>query len=84
MTNLTTMNILSIADALQEKMNEYKVTERCALNFIVTHEDFMKLDEDMYYRLNENASEDGYVPSEGFSIITYGGVDITICEDGGV
>ena len=60
---LGTAHIIELANLISEKLHRYGVEKKSELKIFLNEEDFKKVDEDLFYRNNDNEEE--FVPSEG-------------------
>lgn len=81
MIMLNTNKIQEIGDYLSEQMRLLNVKDS---HFIINvdSESFKKIDEDLFYRINENDKEKQYIPSEEEIIISFPNVKLIINEKG--
>ena len=81
MIMLNTNKISEIGNYISEQMRELKINDSI-LNINVDVESFKKIDEDLFYRMNENNKEKEFIPSEKEIIISFPNVKLIINENG--
>lgn len=81
MIMLNTNKISEIGNYISEQMRELKINDS-TLNINVDVESFKKIDEDLFYRMNENNKEKEFIPSEKEIIISFPNVKLIINEKG--
>jgi hypothetical protein len=81
MIMLNTNKISEIGNYISEQMRELKINDSI-LNINVDVESFKKIDEDLFYRMNENNKEKEIIPSEKEIIISFPNVKLIINEKG--
>jgi hypothetical protein len=74
-----TVSIFDIGHKISEELEDYGVTQKAELTVYLGEEEFKKVDEDLFYRLNKEKDEK-FVPSEGEIDINFKGVIIKIKE----
>ncbi len=79
MIMLNTNKISEIGNYISEQMKELKINDSI-LNINVDVESFKKIDEDLFYRMNENNKEKEFIPSEKEIIISFPNVKLIINE----
>ena len=77
MIMLNTNKISEIGNYISEQMRELKINDSI-LNINVDVESFKKIDEDLFYRMNENNKEKEFIPSEKEIIISFPNVKLII------
>lgn len=81
MIMLNTIKISEIGNYISEQMREININDSI-LNINVDTESFKKIDEDLFYRMNENNKEKEFIPSEKEIIISFPNVKLIINEKG--
>lgn len=81
MIMLNTNKISEIGNYISEQMRLLNINDT-ELNVYVDSESFKKIDEDLFYRINENDKEKEYIPSEKEIIISFPNVKLIINEKG--
>lgn len=81
MIMLNTNKISEIGNYISEQMKELNINDSI-LNINVDVESFKKIDEDLFYRMNENNKEKEFIPSEKEIIISFPNVKLIINEKG--
>ena len=81
MIMLNTNKISEIGNYISEQMRELKINDSI-LNINVDVESFKKIDEDLFYRMNENNKEKEFIPSEKEIIISFPNVKLIINDKG--
>ena len=79
MIMLNTNKISEIGNYISEQMRELKINDSI-LHINVDTESFKKIDEDLFYRMNENNKEKEFIPSEKEIIISFPNVKLIINE----
>lgn len=76
------VNIAELASTLQEKLTEYGITKKSILTVCLDTDEFKKVDEDLFYRMNEDNEEKGeFIPSEGEIKVTFNNLEIDVIEE---
>ncbi len=79
---LGTANIMELGNLISDKLKEYGIfgkSYKPTLSITLDKDKFYKVDEDLYYRINEQTSEkDEYIPSDGEIIIGFDNLEIKI------
>ena len=81
MIMLNTNKIQEIGDYISEQMRQLNINDSMLL-INVDKESFKKIDEDLFYRMNENNKEKEFIPSEKEIIISFPNVKLIINEKG--
>ena len=81
MIMLNTNKIQEIGDYISEQMRQLNINDSMLL-INVDKESFKKIDEDLFYRINENNKEKEFIPSEKEIIISFPNVKLIINEKG--
>ena len=81
MIMLNTNKISEIGNYISEQMRELKINDSI-LNINVDVESFKKIDEDLFYRMNENNKEKEFIPAEKEIIISFPNVKLIVNEKG--
>jgi hypothetical protein len=81
MIMLNTNKIQEIGDIISEQMRQLNINDSTLL-INVDKESFRKIDEDLFYRINENNKEKEFIPSEKEIIISFPNVKLIINEKG--
>ena len=81
MIMLNTNKIQEIGDTISEQMRQLNINDSMLL-INVDKESFKKIDEDLFYRINENNKEKEFIPSEKEIIISFPNVKLIINEKG--
>ena len=79
MIMLNTNKIQEIGNIISEKMRENKINDSTFI-INVDKESFKKIDEDLFYRMNENDKEKQFIPSEKEILISFPYVKLIINE----
>ena len=76
-------HLMAIADGMGGH-SAGEVASSIAINYLGEHfkESFRKIDEDLFYRINENNKEKKFIPSEKEIIISFPNVKLIINEKG--
>lgn len=79
---LGTANIMELGNIISDKLREYGVfgeNYKPTLSLTLDNDKFAKVDEDLFYRMNEQTdNKDEYVPSENEIIIGFDNLEIKI------
>lgn len=75
---LGTVNIFEIGDFLSKKLVECGVEGTSVLTIPVSSDEFKKVDEDLFYRMNEKGTP--FIPSEEEIIVNLKGLEIILKE----
>ena len=78
---LNTNKIQEIGGFISEQMRELKISDSTFI-INVDNDSFKKIDEDLFYRMNENDKEKQYIPSEKEILISFPNVKLIINEKG--
>ena len=81
MIMLNTNKIQEIGDIVSNQMKQLNINDSILL-INVDKESFRKIDEDLFYRINENNKEKEFIPSEKEIIISFPNVKLIINEKG--
>ena len=81
MIMLNTNKIQEIGDIISEQMRQLNINDSLFL-INVDKESFKKIDEDLFYRINENDKEKQFIPSEKEIIISFPNVKLIVNEKG--
>ena len=81
MIMLNTNKIQEIGDIVSEQMRLLNINDSILL-INVDKESFRKIDEDLFFRINENNKEKEFIPSEKEIIISFPNVKLIINEKG--
>lgn len=81
MIMLNTNKIQEIGDYISEQMRQLNINDSMLL-INVDKDSFKKIDEDLFYRINENNKEKEFIPSEKEIIISFPNVKLIINEKG--
>ena len=81
MIMLNTNKIQEIGNYISEQMRELNINDSMLL-INVDKDSFKKIDEDLFYRINENNKEKEFIPSEKEIIISFPNVKLIINEKG--
>ena len=81
MIMLNTNKIQEIGDYISEQMRQLNINDSMLL-INVDKDSFKKIDEDLFYRINENDKEKEFIPSEKEIIISFPNVKLIINEKG--
>ena len=81
MLMLNTNKISEIGKYISEQMRLLNINDT-ELNIYVDKESFKKIDEDLFYRINENDKEKEYIPSEKEIFISFPNLKFNIKEKG--
>lgn len=76
---LNSFEIFSIGEKLDDKLHDDGVKEKSVLTISVSKDELRKIDEDLYYRNNEN-NKDEYKPTEGEILVNFKNLLIIIKE----
>lgn len=78
---LGTANIMELGNLISDKLKEYGVfgvEYKPTLSITLDNEKFSKVDEDLFYRLNEENSKNEFTPSDGEIIIGFDNLEFKI------
>lgn len=72
--------LIMLGNTVSEILMKAKVNEETVLHIKVDDYSFKKIDEDLFYRMNENNKEKEFIPSEKEIIISFPNVKLIINE----
>lgn len=76
---LTAYNIYELGNTISESLRKDGVySSGNTLSIYVNEDSFSKIDEDLFYRLNENKDGTNFVPSDDVIIVKFDNLDINI------
>ena len=81
MIMLNTNKIQEIGDIVSNQMRQLNINDSILL-INVDKESFRKIDEDLFFRINENNKEKEFIPSEKEIIISFPNVKLIVNEKG--
>lgn len=77
---LGTANIMELGNIISEKLHEYGIfgaEYKPILSLTLDNDKFKKVDEDLYYRMNEDKDSE-YIPSEEEIIVGFDNLEMVI------
>lgn len=77
---LSTNKLSELGNYISEYMRELNI-EKSELHINVDEKSFKKIDEDLYFRLNETNKENDYIPSENEINISFQNILIKIKKE---
>ena len=74
-----TVSISELGSFISDKLKEDGIEDTAELNIFLNKDEFKRVDEDLFYRMREDESQE-FIPSEGEIIINFDKVKINIKE----
>ena len=73
------VNISELGNIISDKLREYGISDMAELNVYLNKEGFKRVDEDLFYRMREDDSQE-FIPSEGEIMVNFDNVKIIVKE----
>lgn len=74
-----TVSISELGNFISDKLKEDGIEDTAELNILLNKDEFKRVDEDLFYRMREDESQE-FIPSEGEIVINFDKVKINIKE----
>ena len=74
---LNTEKISELGNEISEILSKFKL-RNCDLHIYTKGKDFLKIDEDLFYKLNKNSDEKEFIPSDNEIKVTFKNLTLQI------